>query len=651
MAYSGNSGGTLTLPSPTHAHHVDVGCAVRSLRRSLSRSPSKFNLGKSASPTETSPLSRVPSPESPCPQPHPNIAALATKTVANSSTFPSNTPQSHTPFATPFRSGVKLSLRSAHHKTTSAKPTSRPRPPKSPLKRALSISSDSGNSTPNPPTALDALFGQENTTHNSLGLAFSQSPRNMDKPSRHSMHLDLSGASRTTPTKFPDVRGDTFPSSTSSPLKRTDAIMGFGQASFGSPVAKRRSLHGISSMGNNGASTFGDGAPVAHQQFDIHEDGAREYQLAGGEAFGFREPVPASTLGAMPKRSSSLRKSTLQQRHDPRSSWGRRQGEKYLAQQSGEVAGPNVRSRPRASLDQFLAPEPRDSPFTTRGPLPNPSAHALDRPNQPHPLSRSLTTSSSASSIPDESPTHIPVQSEAQRRIPTFGRSMPFGAQRPLREPAATPAYKSAQPFQGAFASTGLVSKMNRNPERDPAMAGGEKQPVMPDTPCKKPHVYPSNTYPPSSGSGSGSGGGRKHQRFSIPALPSSDAPETPETPYHGAGQQARGTFGTGGMLKLRPASHARQPSLLSVDGDSADSDLPSTPTKPILPRNLFNKTQRKTTPAALAAHPVPTSATGLGRDRQVLNLSCRFSLLEMSNNVVGDDASPCAVPLPSQIC
>jgi len=146
----------------------------------------------------------------------------------------------------------------------------------------------------------------------------------------------------------------------------------------------------------------------------------------------------------------------------------------------------------------------------------------------------------------------------------------------------------------------------------------------MPDTPCKKPHVYPSNTYPPSSGSGSGSGGGRKHQRFSIPALPSSEASKTPETPYHGASQHARGTFGTGGVLKLRPTGHTRQSSLLSVDGDSPDGDLPSTPTKPILARNLFSKTQRKTTPAVVTAHAAPTSAIGLGIDIRAPNLSCK---------------------------
>ncbi|KAG6041752.1 hypothetical protein E4U41_002179 [Claviceps citrina] len=41
MSFS-NGGGTLALPSPTHAHHMDVTSAVRSLRRSISRSPSKF---------------------------------------------------------------------------------------------------------------------------------------------------------------------------------------------------------------------------------------------------------------------------------------------------------------------------------------------------------------------------------------------------------------------------------------------------------------------------------------------------------------------------------------------------------------------------------------------------------------------------------
>ncbi len=598
MSYSNTSGGTLTLPSPTPVHHVDVGSAVRSLRRSLSRSPSKFNLARPASqgPEDLPPLPAMP-PQTPCPQTSQNVGTTAPNLFSST-----NTPQQPTPFATPFRPSLKLSLRSARPKATS-KPATRPRPsPKSPLKRALSITSDSGNSTPSTTTVSEPLLGQENNSaFSGFALAFGvPSLAGLDKPSRHSMHLDLSGASKNgNPSRFLDTGRDAMSSSTLSPLKRSDAIMDSDQNGFVSPVAKRRSLHGISSLASD--SSIFDHVSSPQTGFDIHEDNFLEYQLSASLPPTQRDSVPSPTPQlAQPRRSSSLRKSTLQQRHDPRSSWGRRQGEKYLAQQSSEASTPPHRNRPRASLDQILRPEPRESPFTARGPLPNPSSHAVDRAaHQPHPLSRSLTTSSSGSSIPDESPTHFPVQNPDRPRPGSmFGRSLPLGAQRP-REAVATPQYKSAIPFQAAFASTGLVSKMNRNPEQDPAQRGG-RQMIMPDTPCKK-QVYPSNTYPPSSGSG------RKQQhRFAFPA---------PETPFTTAAPQARGTFGTsdkmGGLFKLRTgAGHARKSSLLSLDGDSAEAqgvegDLPPTPTKSVaLARNLSGGMLAHATPVATRTVP-----------------------------------------------
>ncbi len=608
MSYTDTSGGTLTLPSPTHAHHVDVGSAVRSLRRSLSRSPSKFGLARTASQGSDSlePSHRATQLDSHSSGPE-TRHNIATTPASGSSSI--NTPQ-QTPFATPFRSSVKLSLRSARPKLTS-KPLMRTRlSPRSPLKRALSIVPDSGNAAPLSPAATEPLLGQENNTFNSFARALSATPlANLDKPSRHSVHLDLSGASKSTSARFLEAGRDPLPSLTLSPLKRSDAIMDSDLTGLGSPVPKRRSLHGISSLTND--SSIFDHAPSAQATFDIHDDNLQEYQLTGSATPVYREPVPSPTpSSALPRRSSSLRKSTLQQRHDPRSSWGRRQGEKYLAQQSSETTSPVPRNRPRASLDQILRPEPRDSPFTMRGPLPNPSVHLFERgAHQPHPLSRSLTTSSSSSSLPDDSPTHFPIQNpDRPRHTSIFGKSLPIGAHRP-REAVATPQYKLAKPLQAAFASTGLVSKMNRNPELDPALQGGKPM-IMPDTPCKK-QVYPSNTYPPSSGSG------RKQQRFSFPV---------PETPFTDALQPPRGTFGTsdkiGGLFKVKSGSHMRKTSLLSFDGDGAegqgvDGDLPLTPTKSVLAKNLFAGGVVHQTPITSRTFAPPTSAIGPGVDRR----------------------------------
>ncbi|KAK4448224.1 mitosis inhibitor protein kinase [Podospora aff. communis PSN243] len=600
MSYSNGSGGTLTLPSPTHVHHVDVGSAVRSLRRSLSRSPSKFRL--TTTPTG-SPGHEVSSklgaflesttPPSPEGRSAPVTSATeSTTSVSTPAGFPSFlTPQPSHTSTTNFRSSVKLSLRSARTKPSTSRPLSRTRvSPKSPLKRVIGSSADSGNSVTS--TAEPEPQNQDHPTFSEFALALSPvSRRNLEKPSRHSMHLDVSGSSKTGISKFLGSNADTFASISVSPLKRSDAMI-VDPASPGSPVAKRRSLHGISNMSsafNIFDMNLSQANPVNPQGFDIHEDGNHEYQLSGSMASPFRDPLPSPTPLAtvtnlnLPKRTSSLRKSTLQQRHgDTRTSWGRRAGEKQLAQLSNENATPAARNRPRLSLDQYLPPDDRGSPFLPQAPLPNPSAHPLPRPaNQPHPLSRTITQSSSSSSVPDDSPTHFPVQFAKPRAPMNFSKSLPPGSHRPAGDAKVmeTPDYKRAKPLQSAFMSTGLVSKMNRNPEFGPPKLPGTKVAAMPDTPCKK--QYNSATYPPSSG------GGRR------PSRPSFGSPSTPFSSSITAPNRGN-IFGTrdkpaGLFFQPNRAAHARKASLLSVDGEEhgeiagSQDDFPPTPTKNFL--------------------------------------------------------------------
>ncbi len=661
MSFSSSSGGTLALPSPTTSIHGDTGPAARNLRRSMSRSPSRFHLMRAESHNSqlsdsSSSSTQIPSP---CPQTHtstppdaPLPSSLSTSSLASSGSaeydISSSTSRAiavpllgalqtqQSIFSTPLRSSLKLSVRSARPKTTSSKPASRPRlSPKSPLKRALSVNSDMGNSAPpsparaaGPSTALsEPLLGQENGGSRSrlsgLLLGFNSPPHNgPDKQSRHSMHLDLSR----------DARADTLASTICSPLKRSDAIMNFDHSNAGSPVAKRRSLHGIASLGTDfNVFDFAspNTAPPPRTSFDIHDDSSYNHELGttpvpssssadGGEP-ALLAPVPSGPA----KRASSLRKSTFQ-RHDSRSSWGRRQGEKYLAQQQQLLqqaspsaqaqpkrashewlfTTPHIRNKPRASLDQLLKPEPRDSPFKGRGPLPNPSLHSVDQhaaptgapAHHPHPLSRTLTTSSSGSSFMDDSPTHFPVQLPPDRPRPTsiFARSLPLNTHRPRPDPVSTPQYKSARPLQSVFASAGLVSKMNKNGDDEALQREGGKPMVMPDTPCKK-QVYPSNTYPPSSGSG------RKQQQRRFFFSVGSEGPG----PFNNAGAHPRRTPATNAgenvvnFFKLR-SSHARKGSILSIDGDASDSqgavdgfDLPPTPTKSVLAKNLFGSANK----------------------------------------------------------
>lgn len=613
MSYTNGSGGTLTLPSPNSVHHVDVTAAVRSLRRSLSRSPSKLNLARAYSQSSDGSLS--PNSPSPC--------RIIQRPMPPASAPHLSYQHTQAGLSTPFRSGVKLSLRSGKPKAASAKPISRATrlSPKSPGKRVLSNTSDSGNSvTSSSPPPSDVLPGQENNVFANFPLAVSPTSRKgADKhQSRHSMHLDVSGASKTTFPRLFDFKADTIPSNSVSPLKRSDAFMSPDQNNAGSPVAKRRSLHGISVTSVSEPNVF-DASSSVPENFEILEDPNKEYEL-GADSSSPHEHMASPTPSGMPRRSDSLRRSTLQQRPGERSSWGRRQGEKHLAQLGAEAGTPSARNRPRVSLDQFVQPAlPRDSPFSTQPPLPNPSLHILERANhqpQPHPLSRSVTTSSSTSSLADESPTHIPVQFEKPRAHP-FAKSLPVGARPPIEngnKSAATPAYKAARPFQDAFKSTGLISKVNRNPEFGQSTFG-ESKAVMPDTPCKKP-IYPSHTYPPSSGGGKG----RHRHSFGSPSSP------------FAPGRKDNFVLEEPSLFRSFQAPHARKnSSIFNFDSDIdtqtfADNvEFPPTPTKSVLFRSLGNsKTTGEASPFVKSSAPATVSSLGFRDVHQLPDPLCK---------------------------
>lgn len=426
------------------------------------------------------------------------------------------------------------------------------------------------------------------------------------------MHLDVSGASKTTFPRLFDFKADPIPSNSVSPLKRSDAFMSPDQINPGSPVAKRRSLHGISGTSVSEPNVFDTSSSVP-ESFEILEDPDKEYEL-GTDLSSPLEQMASPTPSGMPRRSDSLRRSTLQQRQGDRS-WGRRQGERHLAQLGAEAGTPNLRNRPRVSLDQFVQPAlPRDSPFSAQPPLPNPSLHMLER-NQPHPLSRSVTTSSSNSSLADESPTHVPVHFEKPRAHP-FAKSLPVGARPPLEngnKGAATPAYKAARPFQDAFKSTGLISKVNRNPEFGHSTFGDSKA-VMPDTPCKKP-IYPSNTYPPSSG------GGKERHRHSF------GSPSSPFAP----GRKDNFIIGEPSLFRPFQSPHACKTSIFNFDSDidtqnfGDNIEFPPTPTKSVLFRSLGNsKTVGETSPFVKSSAPATVPTLGFRDAHQLPDPLCK---------------------------
>lgn len=649
MSFSNSSGGTLALPSPTHAHQIDVTSAVRTLRRSLSRSPSKF-LSRTNSHSSDNSASQL-SPRTPsrrfgftpqnaqqhrffCHQQNHNEPQSAPPAAQRAA--PATTTPHRAPLLTPLRASVKLSLRSAKS-IKALSPASRHltrsrSSPKSPVKRPLTAAPDAANfqifqsTTPTTsPIAERSPFrrihhtapGQENSLFSSRSTTPTESATKLN---RHSLHLDVSGVSQSEFLKALDANDQTYMTTTTGALKRNDATMNLDHHSQGSPVAKRRSMYGVAgNASTDSLSIFGTNT-TSSQSFDIHEDPASEYELFASpdvmDPAALASPSPSANV---PKRSSSLRKSTLQQRYGDRGSLGRRNGERQLGQLAAEFSTPG-RSRPRLSTDHFVPPQPpRDSPFSSGTPLPNASIHFVDaKSHQPHPLSKSLVSSNSGGSLTEEETTpSAPLKFFDKPKAHPFSKSLPLNATRPTARPThdhtkavATPNHANRL-WTAAFNSTGLISKVNRNPEEE-----ADRKIAPPDTPCKK-HSNPFATFPPPAVSGLKR---RTNSRGSFSGLPS--------TPFSATPARLPETFGNGskGLSIFQKGSNSlgnRRGSLLSLDGEDrklfgdntenlpvGDSDAPPTPTKNALPNSLSNLSEQSLeSPSTNRTFALPVSA------------------------------------------
>ncbi|KAI3317978.1 hypothetical protein HD806DRAFT_352015 [Xylariaceae sp. AK1471] len=666
-----NSGGTLTLPSPTHPHHhhVDVQAGFRTLRRSLSRSPSKFSLVRTASQSSSDTGSTPPSPS--CRRAQSQYFGPGHSISTN--LHQPNSIHTQSPLATPFRPSVKLSLRSAHKSasrsplgtstTTRSQTRTRSSPrtsPRSPSRRALNTISAAGNSIPQISSTDFILPGQEN-----LGIAPTRSsaPRkSSERPSnRHSMHLDMTGASSLALSRFAEASGASSPGAfASSRQKRSDAIMNLDQSNPSSPNPKRRS-YGPSTLGED--FNIFDYAPKSPNPTEMQDDSGTRYDWTSHVAAGPTESFRSTTPSSMPRRAGSLRKSTLQQRHNSdRTSLSRRTGMASLANMAAnsqnlpESTTTNGINRPRLSLDAFMPPPQPDSPFT-QGPLPNPSAHML-HPSR-HPLSRTITTSSSSSSLNDDTPTHSPVHFEKPRARMNFSRSLPMGAVPPKSDypggPVAsvsTPDYKYAKPYEGAFASTGLVSKVNRNPEFGlPSAAFGG---LVPDTPCKKgPPGLPKKpthgyaTYPPPPPTGLAKRGARFNRHQGSPTTPfGHSTSQSPTRPVLFQGFNSRHSR-KGSLLSLH-SDDGRSPNKNEDEMDTRNEGfMPPTPTKnQHLTQSLSNLSQLSNeSPTTNRLLPLPTSVHSIGAAwQQDADASCKCCPLNgpCDNRLAGVDDVNC---------
>ncbi|MCJ1393666.1 hypothetical protein MMC18_006542 [Xylographa bjoerkii] len=393
----------------------------------------------------------------------------------------------------------------------------------------------------------------------------------------------------------------------SSPLKRSDGMTNFDLASLESPSAKRRSLHGAS---------FGP-------DFDIFDhEAAVQLQPKSDISNADHGPFPDAQISYehssfLSKRTSSLRKTTLQQRYE-KPILGRLKPNTDLTRGLTTPGQTGSKSRPRLSLDNVFPQAARESPFSSQGCLPSASVHLIShKRNDPqntgsqpiiqrHPLSRTITQSSSSSSLAEDSPTHIPLRyPETKRPTLEFTKSLPIGIARPIaREPVshessertsstetsfATPEnYKLARPLPAAFMSTGLISKRTKdmNPEHLDLHTNVTS---MPDTPCKRP-VSLASVVPiaaPDSAANKSRHGNQSLHSFGTPSTPFNPHNSHPSLGSFPKGVSIFGSsFGSNGLN--------RRGSFLSVDGEensvslsgnidsqsSLDVEVPPTPTK-----------------------------------------------------------------------
>jgi mitosis inhibitor protein kinase SWE1 len=570
------------LPSPTHPHYRLEGTHfshLQQLRRSLSRSPSKpsnkpsrFQLRTTDSPR--SPLSPMGLARAFSPKPH--------KPTSPTASYPES------PLAVQAAPATKrFSLRRAAPFRSS--PRTRTGKSKSP-RRPLADSTDVGNATP---FMARHTQGQENTPRR----AVAESPESMDTDERPVNDKPIKFA-------FAQSRPDLSPAppAKSSPLKRNDALMNLSGGHGCSPNAKRRSVHGASSLGVDFESIF-DPMPAARTSPD---ESPRIYN--DSNAFAFSPPMnPALTPL---RRTTSLRKSTLSQRttNSPRPK----------PMFDGEFALPGAaasKTRNRMSLDSSVGQSttPAQTPMrsnifdASRMGLPQPSRGSFGN-GQPHPLSFAHTPSSATSSVSSGTPMAPPRSSvfgfpQAAPCAPSqhFSRSLPLGIGRPQAPGEEGQSQLSfdtpfkADPAPPMAFSTGLLSKKNRNVD-EPAAGTGLY--VMPDTPSKR------QSFPPAAGDRSQNLDTplvkRKGSLFGESARPQHQF-GTPSTPFSANVSK----FSMDNLAK-RPnifgdvgISLQRRGSFISIDGDDdasetqsptanrmADSqssveDMPPTPTKP----------------------------------------------------------------------
>ncbi|KAG9728556.1 kinase-like protein, partial [Aureobasidium melanogenum] len=428
------------------------------------------------------------------------------------------------------------------------------------LRRALSDASSQANTVTMELTQQPTPGDQENSYLTSPTSRHLEVPRDArfevdDEPikldflkGRNSLSLALNG----TPAK-------------SSPLKRSDGVMNLDQVNLGSPRAKRRSLH---------SASLGVDFDVFEQAFESANNG-----------FSDDEPTPVSPVRQRsPQRNKpfSLRRTTLQQR-----AVGAPRPRPYS--DLSESPSGHSKARARMSLDGSLPLRGLEPSIH----LPPPEQKAISRSApKPHPLSKALSPSSSASSLGEDTPRLSPKKAQFSKPYPGFSKSLPIGALRPKphtdssgsSDSFETPeAFKMAKPLPQAFMSTGLISKRNRNVDLPQSSFGSSMN--MPDTPSKKtilPHLG-GGTPAPATNFGKFS---RPLHEFGSPTTPWSPHPVQASPESFGKGVNIFGLGCSSGKSNRRSSflsitdEDLNKSPLGHMDVQASGDEMPPTPTK-----------------------------------------------------------------------
>ncbi|KAI4783424.1 kinase-like protein, partial [Aureobasidium sp. EXF-3400] len=471
-------------------------------------------------------------------------------------------------------------------------------PPRSGLSRALSANTGADSSLKNKlllrrnapvranarketPNTLRRALSDASSQANTVTMELTQQPTPGDQENSYltsptSRHLDVPRDARfevdDEPIKFDFLKGRNSLSvamsgtpAKSSPLKRSDGVMNLDQVNLGSPRAKRRSLH---------SASLGVDFDVFEQAFESANNGFSDDELTPVSPVRQRSPQRTKPF--------SLRRTTLQQRvvGAPRA--------RPYSDLSESPSG-HSKARARMSLDGSLPLRGLESLIH----LPPPEQKVVSRSApKPHPLSKALSPSSSASSLGEDTPRLSPKKPQFSRPYPGFSKSLPIGALRPKphtdssdsSDSFETPeAYKMAKPLPQAFMSTGLISKRNRNVDLPQSSFGSSMN--MPDTPSKKtllPHIG-GGTPAPAANFGKFS---RPLHEFGSPTTPWSPHPVQASPESFGKGVNIFGLGCSSGksnrrnsFLSIADEDLTKSP-LGHMDVQASGDEMPPTPTK-----------------------------------------------------------------------